>query len=70
MNFSSRPFRCEDGEMVKGFRFHHSRVIEADGSPMLYEVTKIARGTVYYRPVDGGGSECCPVEDFARIVKS
>ena len=50
----------------KGVRFFHARIIDEDGSPMLFVVTKIARGTIYYRPVSGGSPDCCPVEDFPR----
>ena len=61
----------------KGFRFYHSRVLDTqkfDGkSPQLYQVTKIAAGTVYYRPVIDygtretlGSPDCCPVEQFPR----
>jgi hypothetical protein len=65
---------------TKGFRFYHTRVLDIqkfDGkSPQLFEVTKIARGIVYYRAVydlDGretkGAPACCPCEDFRRYVK-
>lgn len=66
---------------IKGMRFYHSRVLDTvkfDGhSPQLYEVTRVAAGTAYYRPVyDMGDREhfgkpdCCPVEQFSRWVKS
>lgn len=62
---------------VKGLRFYHSRVLDTvkwDGkSPQLFVVTRIARGTVYYRAVYDlgtretlGSPACCPVEDFPR----
>lgn len=52
-----------------GHRFYHARVLAEDGGPQLYEVSRIARGTVYYRPVyeDGPGKpDCCPIEEFPR----
>jgi hypothetical protein len=54
---------------AKGFRFFHSRIIDADNRPMLYVVTKVARGAVYYRPVDGGSPDCCDLQDFDRYCK-
>ena len=33
---------------------------------MRFKVTLVRQGTVYYRPVSGGGTQCCPVEDFAQ----
>ncbi len=61
----------------KGMRFHHSRVLDTakwDGkSPQLFEVTKVASGTAYYRAVydlgtreTKGAPACCPVEQFGR----
>lgn len=57
---------------VKGFRFYHSRVLGEDNSPQLYEVSRVARGTVYYRPVYPetlGGPDCCATEDFDKWCK-
>lgn len=54
---------------VKGLKFFHARVLDEKYQPMQYVVTRIARGTVYYRPVDGGGPECCDVDYFPRVVK-
>jgi hypothetical protein len=56
----------------KGLRFLHARVLGEDDSPQLYEVSRIARGTVYYRPVyaDGlGKPDCCLSDDFERYCK-
>jgi len=40
-----------------GLRFAHRRIIEADSrAPMLFVVSAVRRGVVYYRPVDGGVS--------------
>ena len=61
----------------KGLRFYHSRVLDTqkwDGhSPQLFEVTRVVRGTAYYRPVydygdrEGLGAQIsCPVEHFSR----
>lgn len=66
---------------TKGMRFYHSRVLDTekfDGkTPQLFVVTKIARGTAYYRPVYNlgeretfGSPGCCPVEEFSRWVSS
>ena len=62
----------------KGFRFYHARVLSMepfDGtSKQLYEVSKIARGTVYYRPVYSNGQlgkpDCCELENFDKWMDS
>jgi len=51
-----------------GYLFLHRRVINPDGTPMEYEVTRLSKGTVYYKPVWGGHSECCPIEYFFQRV--
>lgn len=53
---------------VVGMFFPHRRVIEEDKTPMVYKVTRIAQGWVYYRPATGGHSEKTPVEDFHKVV--
>lgn len=65
---------------VKGLRFNHSRVLSSEAfdgkTPQLYEVTRIAMGMVYYRPVYAvglaeerlGGADCCPTEDFHKYA--
>jgi hypothetical protein len=66
---------------TKGMRFYHSRVFDTqrfDGkSPQLYQVTRVAAGTAYYRPVydygtreELGKPDCCPTEQFGRWVGS
>jgi hypothetical protein len=55
---------------TKGLRFHHARALDENNQPMVYVVTKIARGTVYYRPVDGGSPDCCDEQDFNRYCRS
>lgn len=60
-----------------GFRFKHSRVVNWDDmkTPATYQVTRIARGTVYYRPVydEGlpserlGTVEQCSLEYFPKV---
>lgn len=59
-----------------GMQFLHARVINPDDrTPMLFRVTAIRHGSVYYRPVDldgfgtKGGTQYCPVEEFGRWVK-
>jgi hypothetical protein len=69
----------------RGLRFLHARVLDNEAlahgehKPALYQVTKVARGMVYYAMVEktpggvetvGRAKECTPVEDFAEIVKS
>jgi hypothetical protein len=51
---------------AKGLRFYHSRVLDEQNAPQMYVVTKIARDTVYYRPITGGSPDCCPIEQFPR----
>ena len=63
----------------KGLRFQHSRVVNWDDhkTPALYEVTKVARGMVYYAPVYDAGiarserlgrRECCTLEYFPKVI--
>ncbi len=65
----------------KGLRFYHARFIDTekfDGkSPQLMVVTRVARGTVYYRPVYNHGNRetfgspwFCATEKFSSHVKS
>src|SRR5215467_13944251 len=65
----------------KGMRFYHSRVLDSikfDGkSPQLYQVTRVAAGMAYYRPVydyesreELGKADCCPTDQFHRWCKS
>jgi hypothetical protein len=52
-----------------GERFLHKRVVEpGTHRPMEYIVTRVASGTVYYKPIDSGHSECCDVADFYQRV--
>ncbi len=62
---------------VKGLRFLHSRVIDWDKKPALYQVTRIVHATVYYRPVYDAGitgserlgkCECCDLVTWDKIV--
>ena len=65
-------------ELNKGTRFLHSRVLDNRDmkSPQLYEITRIARGVVYYKAVDyetnqpEGCSQCCTIEDFPKWCKN
>jgi hypothetical protein len=65
-----------------GLRFNHARVLDTakfDGkTPQLYEVTKIARGTIWYAPIYDAGiagserrgkSEHCQLDYFYKIAK-
>lgn len=65
---------------IKGMQFLHSRVLDTmkfDGkTPQLYQVTRIAQGCVYYRPVydygtrvELGKAEYCLIENFGKVVK-
>ena len=65
---------------VVGLRFLHRRVLDTakfDGkTAQLYQVTRIARGVVYYRPVFDlgfpgerlGSVECCLVGQFSSFA--
>lgn len=54
-----------------GFRFFHKRVLNPDlKTPMEFVITRIVKGIVYYRPVNGGGSQSCKIEDFDRYASS
>jgi hypothetical protein len=53
----------------RGLQFQHARVIDPDTrEPLLYVVTRVASGVVYYRPVTGGGAQCSTLLDFPRWV--
>lgn len=50
-------------------KFQHKRVLKPDNSgPAVYVVTKVTSDTVYYKPVDGGHSECCDLDQFYTRV--
>lgn len=70
-----------DVQPKRGLRFFHARVLDTmkfDGkSPQLYEVTKVSRGTVYYRAVikyddreELSRPDCCSIEQFPKYCKS
>lgn len=66
----SFPFFIKKQPKV-GFRFFHKRVLNPDlKTPMEFVVTRIAKGIIYYRPVNGGGSQNCKIEDFDRYASS
>lgn len=64
--------------MKKGTMFEHAKWLNPeDGSPLKCKVTRVAQGTVYYRPyygkhLDGtewfGNSTHFPVEMIGRYV--
>lgn len=58
-------------EAVKvGDRFLHARLLRDDyRTPQECRITAIRQGVVYYKPVDGGGSEYIEIEKFPNIVK-
>lgn len=44
-------------ESVKvGTTFEHKSFINADRTPMVFRVTAVRQGVIYYKPVDGGSS--------------
>lgn len=51
-----------------GDRFAHARFINADKSPMVFVVTAVRRGVVYYRPEGGGSPFKESVEQFPTRV--
>lgn len=61
---------------AKGLRFYHARVLDGENRPQMFQVTRIAKGEVSYRPVYGtermeylGCRQYCPVEEFPKWVK-
>jgi hypothetical protein len=52
-----------------GDEFEHARFIDENREPARYRVTRIAKGTIYYRPVDGGGAMCADLAEFHRYVR-
>lgn len=59
----------ENIEPKVGMKFAHARVLNSDKSPMTYEVTRIVKGAVFYKPIDGGHSEYTDIGKFHKIVK-
>lgn len=64
----------------KGFRFRHARVIDTKIKDctvgQLFQVTRVANGTAYYRPVHVteagetfGAASCCPVSEFSKWAR-
>jgi hypothetical protein len=51
-----------------GAVFEHARFLNEDRTPARYRVTKVARGAVYYRPVEGGGAVFTTIERFPEKV--
>ena len=56
-----------------GMKFKHSRFLDCDKQPVLYQVTRIAQGLVYYRHIIDYGTRtalgtpaCCYLEDFGK----
>lgn len=59
---------------TKGLRFIHRSWLDDDYRPLMFEVTKVAVGTVYYKAVYDGklqrrGCMFCSIETFDRYVK-
>lgn len=52
-----------------GLVFEHTRWLEEDRTPARFRVTRIAKGTVYYRDMDGAFLTHCPVEDFGKYAR-
>jgi hypothetical protein len=64
-----------------GLRFNHARLLSTekfDGhTPQICQVTRIAAGHVFYRPVYDigesgerfGFAQCCPVLEFGRWAR-
>jgi hypothetical protein len=51
-----------------GLIFAHRRIINEDKTPMLYQVTRISEGVIFFRPLDKGHSECIEIERFDKIA--
>lgn len=59
---------------TKGARFLHRFRTDGFNQPLVFEVTEVALGMVYYKGIYNGklqrrGSMCCPVEAFDRYCK-
>lgn len=82
-NVRARVFHVKPKASVvptKGYRFRHARVIDtrAKGGAIgqLFQVTRVANGTAYYRPVHVtevgetmGPPSCCPVSEFPKWAR-
>lgn len=68
---------------VKGFRFLHARFLDAstmgpNPQPQLFEVTRVAQGCVWYRPIykradgreDRGKGTYCTADQFPKYMKA
>lgn len=58
-----------DMELKRGTRFLHTKFITEDKKPLECVVTRIARGIVYWRAVEGGSSYCFSLEEAPKYVK-
>jgi hypothetical protein len=53
-----------------GLIFAHRRIFNEDVTiPVLYQVTQILDGVVFYRPLETGNTDCVEVTKFNRVAK-
>jgi hypothetical protein len=56
--------------MKRGDRFIHKHWLDENNKPLECVVTRVARGTVYWRPVGGGSPMCFSLESSEKYVGS
>lgn len=52
------------------FQHRHWRNADDFSKPLLVRITKVERGTVYWRPIDGGAPMKFPIEQFDRWLQA
>jgi hypothetical protein len=54
--------------MKRGDTFIHKHWLDELNNPLECFVTRVARGTVYWRPVGGGSPMCFGVDQISKYV--
>lgn len=52
---------------IVGLLFTRAHWTREDGRPLVCRVTAVRRGAIYYRPTDGGRSECCAPDRWPHV---
>jgi hypothetical protein len=56
--------------MKRGDTFTHARWLDTDHKPLRCVVTRVARGLVYWRPIDGGSPMYFELSKASQYVKA
>jgi len=55
--------------MKTGDTFTHRHWLDVHNRPLKCRITKIAKGTVYYRPINGGKAMYCDMTELAKYIR-